>query len=240
MIVVVAGDRDGAARSLVAGWGAYDAHLITPAGLSVTGWRCYSHPLNHSRFVLGGRVVEDSEVSGVLTRLVCVTENDLPHIQSPDRAYVAAEMTAFLLWWLSSLDCPVINRPTPTGLAGPNWRTQEWAHCAAGLGIPTRSVIRTVSRSASRSGPEPAVAGVKVTIVGARCLGSDDAWITSKASRLAAAAGAALLEVEFSSPEADSLFLGATPYPEVSGEIADSILEILRQRPTQSVLRSNG
>jgi hypothetical protein len=240
MIVVLAGDKDAAARSLVARWQAYDAHWITPAGLSVAGWRCYSHSLNPSTCVLSGRVVESREITAVLTRLPCVTEYDLPHIQPPDRAYVAAEMTAFLVWWLGSLDCPVLNPPTPTGLAGPNWRSEQWAHCAAGLGIPVRPVLRTVSRYASSTASEPAVASVKATVVGDRCLGSEDASITSRARRLANAAGASLLEVEFSGPEPDSLFLSANSCPDVSGELADSILEMFRERlHPQSGSRSN-
>lgn len=239
MIVVVASDKDEAARSLVARWEAYDAHLITPAGLSVAGWRCYSHPLNHSTCVLGGRVVDTREISGVLTRLACVTEYDLSHIQRPDRAYVAAEMTAFLLWWLASLNCPVINRVTPTGLAGPRWRAEQWAHCAAGLGIPVRPVLRTANRSASSSAREPALAGIRVTVVGNRCLGSEDGSIASRALRLAGAAGADLIEVEFSGPP-ESFFLGANPFPDVSSDLADSILEIFQEplRP-QSRLRNN-
>lgn len=226
MIVVVAGDRDDAARSLVARWGAYDAQVITPAGLSAAGWRCYSHSLNHSTCVRGGRVVDARDISGVVTRLAWVTEYDLPHIRQPDRSYVAAEMTAFLLWWLASLDCPVINRATPTGLAGPNWRAEQWTHCAAGLGIPVRPVRRTVNPAGSSSAPEPALASVKVTIVGNRCLGSEEGLITSRARRLASAADAHLLEVEFSGTERDASFLGANSCPDVSGELADAILEL--------------
>jgi hypothetical protein len=57
---------------------------------------------------------------------------------------VAAEMNAFLVAWLTSLTCPIFNRPTATSLCGPawsveHWRIQvarcggQWARTAAGL-----------------------------------------------------------------------------------------------------------
>ncbi len=67
-------------------------------------------------------------------------------------AYVSAEMTAFLLSWLSGLDCPILNRPTPNCLSGPGWRQEQWIHLAARLGIPVDPVQRY-----AKLGEEPSI-----------------------------------------------------------------------------------
>jgi hypothetical protein len=42
-------------------------------------------------------------------------------------------MKAFLLSWLSQLNCLVFNRPTPLCLSGPSWRPEQWTYAAAQL-----------------------------------------------------------------------------------------------------------
>lgn len=226
MLVVIASDQDEVARSLVARWEARGACLLTPADLSIAGWRHYSSALPRSTAAVGGRAIDVREIDGVLTRLPCVTEYDLPHINPTERPYIAAEMSAFLLAWLSSLGCPVINRATPMGLSGPNWRREQWAHCAARIGIPVVPVWRAVRSPASTPPGLPAFASISVTVVGDRCFGAPNAEVESRARRVARAAGVEILEAEFSGPAPESFFLGARVQPAtVSGEVADALLE---------------
>ena len=86
--------------------------------------------------VIGGRPVKCDEITGVLIQRPCIFEQELLHISAVDRQYVAAEMNAFLISWLSRLTCPILNRPTAMSLSGPNWRPEQWVHAAAILGIP--------------------------------------------------------------------------------------------------------
>ena len=72
-----------------------------------------SYP-DRGRLVAGGSVFPVSEVTGVLTRRPHVFEVELMQVAVEDRPFVAAEINAFLLAWLSSLRCPVINRPSGT------------------------------------------------------------------------------------------------------------------------------
>jgi len=235
VIVVVARNGDVAARELVARWEAHDACLLTPAALSTAGWRFRPGEPHGSVAVLNGRRTSVREIRGVVTRLVCVTEADLPHIEQADRAYVAAEMTAFLLSWLSSLNCRVINRATPSGLAGPNWRTEQWTHLAARIGVP----VDRVSRSAIR-GSAPAFQSspikLSVTVVGDACFGAPDAIRASWARRVAKVARVDLLEVELSGGEGEPIFLGARVCPdEITSEVADAILDFLVGSSSRSV-----
>ena len=55
---------------------------------------------------------------------------------------VAAEAMAFLASWLYGLTSPVLNRPTPVCLMGPNWRQEQWVHAAAQIGIPIHPIYR--------------------------------------------------------------------------------------------------
>lgn len=181
--------------------------------------------------MVGGRVVPTAAIGGVLTRRIRVEEWELGRIVPADRAYVAAEMTAFLLAWLADLACPVLNRPAPGCLAGPRWLPEQWALAAARLGLPVRPVRRRATRRrrpdrATSAGEAPPVTA---TVVGDRCLGPVDAALANAARRLAAASGAALLAVHFGGDRAGAPFLGADPWPDIAApEVADAILAFLQ------------
>ncbi len=229
MLLLLASRHDEVARSLAARWSADDAALLTPRGLSVGGWRHHLGSPSDSAAVIDGRPVPVEELTGVLTRLWCVGVQDLPHIMPADREYVSIEMSAFLISWLSSLKCPVLNRPTAGCLVGPNWQPEEWAHRASRLGIPVRPIER---RSALGMEPAPQSAceeHVTVTVVGERCLGATDETLRQHARRLAAHAGVGLLDVLFDGDDARARFVGVSLWPDIgSPDIADAILEHLK------------
>jgi hypothetical protein len=175
-----------------------------------------------------GRVVAVEEITGVLTRLPCVFDQELVEIVPGDRAYVAAEMTAFLLSWLSELKCPVLNRPTPTCLAGPYWRPERWAREAARSGIP----VRPVHRRFAPGEPPPAEGTMSgsstVTVVGDRCLGAVEEAQAFQARRLADLAGIDLLSVSFHGAD----FLRADIWVDLAADgVADAIFGFL-ERPS--------
>ncbi|BAY24725.1 hypothetical protein NIES2100_45220 [Calothrix sp. NIES-2100] len=228
MLVVVASRHDKAAEALVANWAADGASLLTPEDLSVVGWRHYLNPTEDSTAVVGKYAIALEQITGVLSRLPAIYEQELLHIVSEDRAYVAGEMNAFLIAWLSSLKCPVLNRPTPTYLLGPAWRPEQWAYTAAQLGIPVRPVRRQSSLLANVPPQAIAKPGVKVTVVGDRCLGEVDEQLKVHARRLADAAQVDLLTVHFSSSESRAEFLGAELWTDISApEVGDAIFEYL-------------
>ena len=226
MLVVVAGVHDRAAHDLVARWSAHRARLMTPADLSVAGWRYRPGEADASCAIADGQPLASNEIGAVLSRLPWVAEHDLTHIAAADRAYVAAEMSAVLLAWLTELPCPVVNRPTPTCLAGPHWRRELWVRRATQLGVPVVPVHRVLVPGGNASaGPVPPRSDVTVAIVGDRHVGEVSPMLTEWAHRLAKVAGVDLLAVRFDGAGPDARFVDADFWPDVADpDVADAVL----------------
>ena len=109
MFVVLAYRHDVAARALVERWRAAgeQAALLTCADLTRRGWRYVAGNPAASYADVGGQVLATRDIRAVITRMPAVGEVELPHVHEDDRRYAAAEMQAFLLAWLCSLECPV-------------------------------------------------------------------------------------------------------------------------------------
>jgi len=226
-LIVLAGALDAPARTLAERWAPVGAVLVTPASLSVAGWRHSPGDPGRLRAPVGGRLLGIADIGAVLVRLPCVTPGDLPHIAAADREYVAEEMTAFLLSWLSELPCRVVNRPTPTCLAGPALRDEQWVRLASELGIPCRPALRRVPAGGA---PPPAVRSpASVTVIGAHAVpGGSDPELGRRACALAAAAGADLLVVHFDAAGREPKVVGADLWADLGrGEVADALLELL-------------
>ena len=230
MIVVVAGRSDAAAAALVKSWPSERGRLLTCDDLATAGWRITAGDPAGSRAVVQGDLVPTHQIAGVLTRLSAVTEVELPMIVAEDRGYAAAEMTAFLGYWLTWLPCPVLNRPGAAGLCAPGWRAEQWLLIAHQLGIAAQPRRRQVP--AFESGPaQPNGPGtpapdelLAVTVVGERCIGSPNADLAGQARALAGAAGVQLLTVVFGRTGSAWTFLDAHPWADVyQDEIASAI-----------------
>jgi hypothetical protein len=215
MLVVVCSSRDRSARDLCRRWRAHDARLLTARDLSLPGWRHRLDDSAASCAVISGRSVPARSITGVLNRLPSVDESELPHIVSHDRAYVAAEMNAFLLAWMSSLSCPIVNRPTPNCLVGPNWRIEQWTAAAASLRIPVHPWHHSSARNAVPA-PHPAV-GAEVIVAGSRAFGPPE--LARAATDLARLAGVALVAVQFSRATSDAAFVGVNLLPPLSSPL---------------------
>jgi hypothetical protein len=188
-----------------------------------------------ARAVVAGQVVRESDIRGVLVKRPWIIEQELTHISRPDREYVAAEMNAFLVAWLTSLQCRVLNRPSGTSLSGPNWRPAQWAVAAARTGIRGEPVTwrapsprRRTSHVASEAGAPP----IEVTVVGDRSFGAPDARYATVARRLASVAGVELLGVRFDARERAPHFLSATAMPSLRhAHVADAVCDYLLATP---------
>ena len=207
MIVVLADLADGEADALVEAGGAAAA-LLGVDDLSRPGWVVH-FPQAGPAFVADGERRATRDVTGVLVRLPAVRTGDLPHIAEADRDYAAAEMTAFLAYWLSALECPVVNRPTPSLLMGPAWPVARWLALARELGI---------ADAQEHGGP----ADRWVTAVGDRAVPAED-----PAARLAVAlarrAGVTLLGLGF----AGDRLITVSLRPLLTREVADAVRELL-------------
>lgn|SRR5574337_1144287 len=222
MLVILASRYDVGAESVVEKRIHDDIHLLTCDDLSVNGWR-YDIKDVDSVGVIDGKIVHSKDITGVITRLPYVTENELVRIIKEERQYVAAEMMAFLSSWLHGLRCTVLNRPTPTCLSGPNWRNEMWVRTAASLGIPVVAVNKSVSVTDTASEPN---ADTVVTVVGNRCIGSTDSEIIRQSILIAKAARVEMLSVKFSYVYEEYKFVGATTSVNIlDNQIMDLIVQ---------------
>jgi hypothetical protein len=213
VLLIVASPDDRDASALAAAWAEHDAHVLTSGDLSAGRWRYTPGAADRSTLGYASHSLVASGLSGVLTRLTCVTPSDLAHVRPQDRAYVAAEMNAFLVAWLSDLSCRVVNRPTPSCLAGPAWPPEVWVRLAARVGVPVRPVRRQVRLRAVQP-PAPLTEGCTVVVViGDRVFGNVDASLHRHARDVARAAGTVLLEVGFEGPDPGARLVVANPRP---------------------------
>jgi len=231
VLVVVGSRHDPDACEIVQQWEHWGAALLSCEDLSASGWRYSPSDRAASRAVVSGQVIPDTAIRGVLVRRPWVLQQELTHIAPADREFVAAEMSAFLLAWLSQLPCRVLNRPRGTSLCGPNWQPQQWAHMAANVGFQVEPIRWQVPAGARAKGEETsylAPQSVEAVVVGDRCLGdvSDDQ--ATHATKLAAAAGVSLLAVCFAHANGRSRFVAANAMPNLKDpRVADAVREYL-------------
>jgi hypothetical protein len=230
-LLVIAGRSDMAAREFVAKAGS-QARLMTPSDLSRPGWKFRLGDAAGSTAVVAGEQIPADAIAAVLTRLPGVTSQDLPHIVGSDRAYVATEMTAFMLSWLTSLNCPLVNRPTPQCLSGPMWRQEKWVMVANSLAVPVKPVLRRASHAkaaAAGNGLSPAV--TTITVVGHDHVAAADEMLVRRSHALADAAGVDLLSVQFDGSGSDANFVAASLWPDLGDErVAEAVMELMRQQ----------
>jgi len=225
MIVVVASGHDPRARSVMEHWGSQCAMMLTAEDLCMPGWQFTAPRPQNGMAVIGGKIVADAAIKGILTLRPCIFPEELLSIAAAHRRYVAAELNAFLLAWLAAQTCPVLNRPTAYCLAGPNWRAEQWTLTAARLGIPTQTRHCIAGRHAHGNFEE----AFEITAVGERCFGCQDKILRINTLRLARAAGVDLLSARFSRDEGK--FLSANIWPQLTdAAVAAAVHESLANR----------
>jgi len=220
MIIVFAQEHDESAKSLVRRWKDRGARLMVPADLSRAGWSCTSRDPTSSHCVIEGVRHDSSEIQGVLVRSPAVMASDLPHIAASDRSYVASEMTAFLVYWLTSLRRPVLNRPTPRSLCGPGWYPEHWTYYAARAGLRVRPMSRSIRLTSidPPCWPRHSEPFAELTVVGQASFGNAAPDLAAKALALAAAADVDLVKFRFDGAAADACFLQADLCPTLDDE----------------------
>jgi len=226
MIVIFASAYDESSYSLAARWSAENAAVLTCNDLSLPGWQHHLPLRDDSTAVINGRLVPTREIKGVLIRWPGVFVQELPHIVTEDRDYVAREMMAFLVAWFTQLNCRVVNQPTPVNLCGPAWRPEHWTFAAAQLGLNVRQTERHVCLGIDSS-DQTAIETTThdVTVIGNRSFGNVDDNLRTQSLKLAQAAGTSMLRVSFSGDSSESQFISADLLPQLSAEMADALLE---------------
>lgn len=216
-LLVLADAQDVAAQAFVHRYRGEGARLLSPADLSCAGWRYRVGDAAGSVAVAGGLACPAAALRGVVTRLPAIGRWHLPHVADTDRDYVASEMNAFLVAWLSALPCPVLNRPVLPSLSGPGWCWDQWVRLAIASGVPVAPSRRAVRPGQPASMPAPIPHGsVRIDIIGATVVGHGHASLAAHARRLAEGAGVALLGVQFDGDHGDAQVVGVDPWPDLS------------------------
>jgi hypothetical protein len=183
-------------------------------------------------------VIASREIRAVITRMPAVGEVEVAHVHPDDRRYAAAEMQAFLLAWLSSLECPVLNRPSPNNLGGPWWTVAQWVQRARRLGVAARPVKQRIVFQADASTDTERrvdanaifvdVVGDRAFLIGGREPVASEAPLVHAAVSLARDAGVELLRVYFEpGSEERPVFIEADLWIDIA---ADSVASAVADR----------
>jgi hypothetical protein len=209
-IIVLASHNNQPVQNLVKSWGE-KACLLTPQHLSQKGWYFNSNNCQAGEWVMNEQIFPNAEIDAVLTYIPRVFTFDLPQIVESDRPYVAQEMTAFLLAWLTQLSCPVVNQPTPSCLMGKNWRWHHWLYLATklGIGIKQTAIDTQIPQKWSDYRASALETALKITVIGDYLIGSNNDILLNQARQIAQTANTEILTVYFTSDKNDAQFLGA-------------------------------
>lgn len=216
MRLILAHAGDVPARRLAARWGD-GAVLLTPGQLHTRLWALHLDAGGAARGAVrwpgdGGR----PQLEAVVCRLGGIGTAELGRVRPEDREYAAAELTAFLLAWLSACPCPVLNPPGTGSLNGPGWQPEHWLRAAAQAGLPVRETHRLVRPGTPATVvplPPPGPPAAEVIVVAGTCLGPVTAANQQKLRALSDAAGTPLLRVvlDGAGPEAAVTEVSAWP-----------------------------
>jgi hypothetical protein len=144
---------------------ASDFHQSFRAAISVGDF-------SSSEITLGGARITAGEISGIVSTIPGFLPQEFYYIEPADREYVCAEMTAFLIYFLSELACKKLNPPSPRSLCGLGLNRIEWLTAAAGCGVPIWPV-HTKNGVSLPVGDTQGVQQVTTTIIGETVLGGD-------------------------------------------------------------------
>jgi hypothetical protein len=155
----------------------------------------------------GGVVVDSDEIDGVINRVCSPPDLAWRHASTEEYQYATSELQAFMLSWLSGLQCPVRNRPDAQCLAGPSPHPTVAFVEAARCGLsqpPERPTERMRRMRVTYLDGVPYVAQPPTAVVEA----TGELLRRLDADR-------ALVGVDYAVDGSSWVFLGMTPLPEI-------------------------
>lgn len=229
MILVACSVVDDAAARLaeeIRGFAA--ASVLTCRDLAL-GKCAIRHPeVAASVITVDGRSVTPGELRGVLNLLPAVFPDELYFYPDAEREYQAAEFHALLTFLLAALPCPVVNRPTATGLTGPYSGRTAWFHLAKSVEVPVVDV-----RLSSDEWAKPAEANGELTEVAClqgQVLGPADDVTADYVGRIRAAAGVEYVRATFVWCDREPALFSVSTMPNLRDAATRNALRQLSQR----------
>jgi hypothetical protein len=123
-----------------------------------------------SEITLGGIRTTAGRISGVVSTIPYFLPQEFYYIDPADREYVCAELSAFLIYFLSELACKKLNPPSARRLSGLGLHRVEWLKAASGCGVPIWPV-RTKNGTPLPVGDSEGLQQTRSTIVGDAVVG---------------------------------------------------------------------
>lgn len=232
MVIIFASQLDELAPRVVAGWPKSGAALLTVDDLSTMGWSINNSDFSKSTIVASSKQYSVAELSGVITLMPYIPEQELFKIEKPNRQYVAAEMTAFLYYVFTSLKCPFVNKPSAYNLTGPNWRYEEWLRACHIVSLPVKPYQRHMTAKTATiphttyDRPEIKV----IMVLGDKVITNQCEVFDTKVLELARLAGVQFLEVTFVEENGEMFFLSANCAPNINNpQILSALYDHFKQ-----------
>jgi hypothetical protein len=215
VILVIAEPGDQGAASLAAELAPLPAAAVSMVDFAAAP-SCLHHPdFEASTVTVAGRSLPVREIRAVVNALPAVLPGSLSVYEIEEREYQAAELHAWLSYFLSALRCPVINRPSALSLGGPVRGALGWLHLARAAGIP----VAPLAVSSDDPGGAPArPAPGRVGVIWAP--GMEERTLTEHyAGALARVSGVAFLEAWYDEDGSGNVrFAGARSVPDLASE----------------------
>ncbi len=215
MIIVLAYRADTRARQFVDTFPGHGARLLTSRDLSREGWQLRSPAFSEGTICADGEVLPVRHIHGLISLLPVIPAEELLQIDSSDRPYVAAEMNAFLTYFLHRLDCPKLNPPALGSFLGCNWRPEQWLTAAATSGFRIRPVRRSTTSDDDYSQQRPPETPTTITLVGDKVIGDPGALTLNRARKLRRQAGTTYLQILAHEVDEQSEFIAASVIPDI-------------------------
>jgi len=173
----------------------------------------FFHPrFSDSTITVAGRRLPAGEISAVLNLLPAVFANELSMYPPEERTYQAAEFRALLVFFLSSLPCPVINRASPVSLTGSVQNPAAWFAVADAAGIPIARLNASSQGKGLLGGKGPAI---QVASVGGRIVSPSGTRADDYTIELARRCRVEYVRAAYRHEESGIRFLGADSYPDI-------------------------
>jgi hypothetical protein len=175
MIVVIGSRHDTVAAALVDAWP--NAALCSAEDLTRPGWVWRLNRSQSSRWVIGGEIVDDEDITGVFVRRSAIYPEEFLSTHPDDRTYLAAETQAFLIFVLAATRALVATPVADGALGDEAIRPERWILMARQAGVSV-APLRLTSNRLHRRQLHPVV----VEVVGSEVFGN--APLQSKAAAL--------------------------------------------------------
>ncbi len=203
VVLVAAG---GASAPSAATLAPLEAEVLSLEDLAASPSTLCDPGFERSELTVSDRRVGVRELTGVVNLVPTVLPGLLTFYDETEREYQAAELHAWLSFFLSALACRVVNRPTAISLTGPALSALSWLRLAHAAGITT-TPLYLESQNIGPALRSPVPGGADVVCIGGHVVSPTGSVADDIVLKLAAAVGVNYLRAWF---DEDDRLLGAT------------------------------